>query len=160
MGYIFVRLLTPGLGARTVAALALVAEVIHGAPSRFSDPARYAFALGGKDGHPFPVPLSVYDETLGVLRTAIQRARLGLDDRADALRRLDRESRRLERLVRGGPELEEIVAREWRAATALAGRTVGARTRRAPIARKTPQLDLPLPHPPRAPRTPAERRSR
>src|SRR5262249_4351202 len=57
-------LLTPGVGARTVRALALVAEVVHGAPFRFSDPARFAFAHGGKDGHPFPVPLGVYDETI------------------------------------------------------------------------------------------------
>ena len=71
-------LLTPGLGARTLATLALVAEVIHGAPSRFSDPARHAFALGGKDGHPFPVPLDVYDETLRVLRHAVDAAKLGL----------------------------------------------------------------------------------
>lgn len=142
-------LLTPGLGARTVEALALVAEVVHGAPSRFSDPARYAFALGGKDGHPFPVPLHVYDETLRVLRDAVSRAKLGQDDRSDALRRLDRESRRLERLVDGGPELEEIVAREWRAAPELGGRTVHSRARRRPSAQRTPQLTLPglVPHP-------------
>ena len=82
-------LLTPGVGARTVAALALVAEVIHGAPSRFSDPARFAMAHGGKDGHPFPVPLEVYDQTLSVLSRAMARARLGNDDRLWALARLD-----------------------------------------------------------------------
>jgi hypothetical protein len=57
-------LLTPGVGARTVRALAMVAEVVHGAPYRFTDPARFSFAHGGKDRHPFPVPLRVYDETL------------------------------------------------------------------------------------------------
>src|SRR5204862_7313877 len=61
-------LLTPGLGARTLFALSLVAEVVHGAPSRFTDPARFSLAHGGKDGHPFPVPLAVYDETIGLLR--------------------------------------------------------------------------------------------
>ena len=64
-------LLTPGVGARTVASLALVAEVIHGAPSRFSDPARFSMAHGGKDGHPFPVPLAVYDQTIRVLKQAV-----------------------------------------------------------------------------------------
>jgi hypothetical protein len=90
-------LLTPGVGARTVAALALVAEVIHGAPSRFSDPARFAMAHGGKDGHPFPVPLDVYDKTISVLRQALAHARLGNDDRLWALARLDAQARALER---------------------------------------------------------------
>ncbi|HEV8238499.1 MAG TPA: DUF763 domain-containing protein [Thermoanaerobaculia bacterium] len=89
-------LLTPGVGARTVAALALVAEVVHGTPSRFTDPARFAYAHGGKDGHPFPVPLPVYDRTLAVMRQAITAARLGNDERMAALRRLDGEARRLE----------------------------------------------------------------
>jgi hypothetical protein len=94
-------LLTPGVGARTVAALAFVAEVLYGAPSRFSDPARFAFALGGKDGHPFPVPLAVYDETLCVLRRAVGRARLGLRERLDAIRRIDDQARALEGRVAG-----------------------------------------------------------
>ena len=136
-------LLTPGLGARTVASLALAAEVIHGTPSRFSDPARFSFALGGKDGHPFPVPLHVYDETLRVLRAAVSRAKLGEDDRSDALRRLDRESRRFERLVEGGPGFEEIVAQERRNAAAFGGRTVSARPRRRDTPKTTPQLALP-----------------
>src|SRR5262249_54294646 len=75
-------LLVPGVGARTLFALALVAEVIHGAPSRFADPARFSLAHGGKDGHPFPVPLRVYDQTLRVLKDAIRRAKLGEDERA------------------------------------------------------------------------------
>jgi uncharacterized protein len=89
-------LLTPGVGARTVAALALVAEVVHGAPARFADPARFAYAHGGKDGHPFPVPLPVYDRTIGVLRDAIGAARLGRDEKLAALRRLDAEARRVD----------------------------------------------------------------
>ena len=116
-------LLQPGVGARTVAALALVAEVVHGAPSRFSDPARFSMALGGKDGHPFPVPLHVYDETIRVLRDAVGRARLGLSDRLDAIRRLDAQARLLEGLA-SGPRLETLVALEQRAAAALGGRTV------------------------------------
>jgi hypothetical protein len=70
-------LLTPGVGARTVRALAMVAEVVHGAPCRFTDPARFSLALGGKVSHPFPVPLKVYDETINVLKSAVQKAKLG-----------------------------------------------------------------------------------
>ena len=92
-------LLTPGVGARTVASLALVAEIIHGTPARFSDPARFSFAHGGKDGHPFPVPLRVYDETIRVMKTAVQRAKLGNDDRLAAIQRLDSQARACERIA-------------------------------------------------------------
>ncbi|HJQ82617.1 MAG TPA: DUF763 domain-containing protein [Candidatus Binatia bacterium] len=94
-------LLTPGVGARTMLALAMAAEVIHGAPYRFSDPARFAFALGGKDGHPFPVPVRVYDETIRVLRRAVDAARLPGTDRLAAVRRLDDQARLLERAASG-----------------------------------------------------------
>ena len=70
-------LLLEQLGPRTLQSLALVAEVVHGTPTRFDDPARFAFAHGGKDGHPFPVPLKVYDESIAVLRRALDSARLG-----------------------------------------------------------------------------------
>jgi hypothetical protein len=116
-------LLTPGVGARTVLSLALAAEVIHGAPCRFTDPARFSLAHGGKDGHPFPVPLRVYDETIRVLRAAVDRARLGLDDRAEAMRRLDAEARRLEAAA-GGPSLERFLAEERAASAGYGGRTV------------------------------------
>jgi hypothetical protein len=116
-------LLTPGLGARTVLALAMAAEVVHGTPCRFSDPARFSLAHGGKDGHPFPVPLRVYDETLAVLRRAVDRARLGNDDRLVAIRRLDTEARRLESVARG-PSLETFAAVERTASQAYGGRTV------------------------------------
>jgi hypothetical protein len=94
-------LLVPGVGARTVAALALVAEIVHGAPARFADPARFSFAHGGKDRHPFPVPLRVYDETLRVMKDALARARLGQSDRLAAIRRLDAQARLLERFGEG-----------------------------------------------------------
>jgi hypothetical protein len=116
-------LLTPGLGARTVLALAMAAEVIHGTPCRFGDPARFSLAHGGKDGHPYPVPLRVYDETLAVLRRAVDRARLGEDDRLAALRRLDAESRRLEAAARG-PSVEAFAAEERAASRAYGGRAV------------------------------------
>lgn len=116
-------LLTPGVGARTVFALALAAEVVHGTPARFADPARFSLAHGGKDGHPFPVPVRVYDETLRVLRGAVDRARLGEDDRLAAIRRLDAEARRLE-AVADGPDLETFIDDERRASPGLGGRTV------------------------------------
>ena len=70
-------LLVPGVGPRTVRSLAMVAEIVHGAPYRFADPARFSFAHGGKDRHPFPVPLRVYDQTIEVLKSAVRKARLG-----------------------------------------------------------------------------------
>jgi hypothetical protein len=117
-------LLVPGVGARTVFALAQVAEVLHGAPSRFSDPARFSLAHGGKDGHPYPVPLAIYDETLRVLRGAIDRARLGQDDKLAALRRLDAASRRLEKDASVEYRFEEHVAHERSQSAAWGGRTV------------------------------------
>ena len=116
-------LMVPGVGARTMRALALVAEVVHGAPCRFSDPGRFSLAHGGKDRHPFPVPLKVYDETIGVLKSAVQKARLGRDEELGALRRLDDQSRQVERYVTG-PSLKEIVAGEFDQSHLLGGRSV------------------------------------
>lgn len=104
-------LATPGVGARTVRALALVAEVVHGAPYRFSDPARFSFAHGGKDRHPFPVPTQVYDETIGVLKSAVSKAKLGNDERLEALARLDREARSLEAIL-SGPAINDVLRDE------------------------------------------------
>ena len=116
-------LLTPGVGARTVKALAMVAEVVHGAPYRFSDPARFSLAHGGKDRHPFPVPLKVYDETIRVMKSAVQKGRLGREEELLALKRLDDQSRQLERYVTG-PDLKEIVAGEFKNSAAFDGRSV------------------------------------
>src|SRR5271156_1905447 len=104
-------LLAPGVGARTVRALAMVAEVVHGAPYRFTDPARFSFAHGGKDRHPFPVPLKVYDETVRVLKSAVHAAKLGREEELGALRRLDEQARLLERCA-SGPPVEELIAGE------------------------------------------------
>jgi len=116
-------LLTPGLGPRTLASLALVSEVVHGAPSRFSDPARFSMAHGGKDGHPFPVPLDVYDGTLRVFRSAITASNLGRQDQLEALKRLDQEARRLERYATG-PVSADYMAQERARAHTFGGRTV------------------------------------
>jgi uncharacterized protein len=116
-------LLTPGLGARTVLALATVAEVLHGAPCRFSDPARFSIAHGGKDGHPFPVPLHVYDQTLQVMRAAVDQAKLGRDEKLAAIRRLDEEARRLEQTA-SGPTWDEFESTERDRSSTYGGRTV------------------------------------
>ncbi len=116
-------LLTPGVGPRTVQALAMVAEVMHGAPYRFSDPARFSFAHGGKDRHPFPVPVRVYDETIRVLKSAVVRAKLGREDELSALRRLDAEASRIERHA-AGPGLPALIARERERSAAYGGRSV------------------------------------
>ena len=116
-------LLAPGVGARTVRALAMVAEVVHGAPYRFSDPARFALAHGGKDRHPFPVPLSVYDQTIAVLKSAVQKAKLGREEELGALKRLDDQARLLER-VATGPTVDEHIAQERRDSHLYGGRSV------------------------------------
>jgi uncharacterized protein len=116
-------LLTPGVGSRTVRALALVAEVVHGAPFRFSDPARFSVAHGGKDRHPFPVPIKVYDDTIRVLKSAVHQAKLGHDDELAALQRLDRESRKLEKAATG-PTVEQVIAEERAQSPRYGGRSV------------------------------------
>jgi hypothetical protein len=116
-------LLTPGVGARTVQALAMVAEVVHGAPCRFSDPARFSLAHGGKDRHPYPVPLKVYDETISVLKSAVRKAKLGREEELGAIKRLDAQARRLEATA-SGPSLEGIVAAEFARSHAYGGRSV------------------------------------
>ncbi|MBI1181459.1 MAG: DUF763 domain-containing protein [Alphaproteobacteria bacterium] len=116
-------LLTPGVGARTVRALALVAEVVHGAPCRFADPARFSMAHGGKDRHPYPVPLKVYDQTIRVLKTAVANARLGRDDELAALKRLDDQARGIDRVI-GGPSVDEVIAEERLLSPSYGGRSV------------------------------------
>ena len=115
-------LLTPGVGARTVASLAFVAEVIHGAPCRFKDPARFSLAHGGKDGHPFPVPLKVYDETIAVLKRAVSSAKLGRSERLAAIKRLDDQARLVEQAQ--GPSFAEHIAAERGNSPRYGGRTV------------------------------------
>jgi len=117
---------TPGVGARTLFSLALVAEVVHGAPSRFSDPARFSLAHGGKDGHPYPVPLKVYDETIRIMKRAVDASRLGSTERLSAIRRLDDEARKVERAAKSsrGASFDAFVAEERARSHAYGGRTV------------------------------------
>ena len=116
-------LLTPGVGARTVRALAMVAEIVHGAPYRFSDPARFSLAHGGKDRHPFPVPLKVYDETIRVLKSAVRQAKLGRDEQLAALQRLDAQARTLERASTGA-SFATLIGEERQHSPAYGGRSV------------------------------------
>jgi uncharacterized protein len=109
--------------ARTVQSLAMVAEVVHGAPYRFQDPARFSLAHGGKDRHPYPVPIKVYDETIRVLKSAVRNAKLGHTEELQALRRLDDQARQLERTAEG-PSLEVFIAQERALSPAFEGRSV------------------------------------
>jgi hypothetical protein len=106
-----------------VRALAMVAEVVHGGPYRFTDPARFSFAHGGKDRHPFPVPLRVYDETIRVLKSAVQSAKLGREEELGAFKRLDEQSRLLEHHA-SGPTVDELIAQERERSHFYGGRSV------------------------------------
>jgi hypothetical protein len=116
-------LMTPGVGARTVRALAQVAEIVHGAPYRFSDPARFSVAHGGKDRHPYPVPLKVYDRTIAVMKAAVRRARLGEREELDAIRRLDEQARKLVATATG-PSTEALFSQERARSHEYGGRSV------------------------------------
>ncbi len=131
-------LLVPGVGARTVRSLAMVAEVIHGAPHRFSDPARFSMSKGGKDGAPFPVPLKVYDETIKVLKYAVVKARLGASEELAAIKRLDQQARQVEATATG-PSFHDYVAEEWRRSPEYGGRTVMDDAREKGLAPYPPQ---------------------
>ena len=117
-------LLVEKLGPRTLQSLALIAEVVHGTPTRFTDPARFSFALGGKDGHPFPVPLRTYDESIDVLRRSLDAAKVEHSDKAGGMARLDSFVRAVENRLAPEAAFEEVVARERAISPSLGGRTV------------------------------------
>ncbi|MBC5645575.1 DUF763 domain-containing protein [Parabacteroides sp. BX2] len=117
-------LLLEGVGPRTLQSLTLVSEVIHGTPSRFSDPARFSFAHGGKDGHPFPVPTSVYDETIEVFDKAIRQARLGEKEKSDALKNLSKISQEMEKSYTPSNYFDDWVQHERDTSYKYGGKTV------------------------------------
>jgi uncharacterized protein len=117
-------LLVENLGPRTLQSLALIAEVVHGAPSRFDDPARFSFAHGGKDGHPFPVPLRTYDESIDVLRRSLDAARLGDRDKLDGMARLDRFVRGVDTQRSPEADFDATLAHERSISPSIGGRTV------------------------------------
>ncbi|MGJ1431039.1 DUF763 domain-containing protein [Sphingobacterium spiritivorum] len=117
-------LLLKGMGPRTLQSLALVSEVIHGRPSRFRDPARFSFAHGGKDGHPFPVPLTVYDDTIQTLQNAIQRSRLGNSDKSQAIKSLSQIASRMEEGFTTNDNFDKVIEKERAESWKYGGRTV------------------------------------
>jgi hypothetical protein len=117
-------LLMENLGPRTLQSLALIAEVVHGTPTRFSDPARYSFSLGGKDRHPFPVPLKTYDESISVLRDSLDKAKLGDREKLDGFRRLEKFVQTIEDLYEPMADFDALVAHEKAISRDLDGRSV------------------------------------
>ncbi len=118
-------LLIQGLGPRTLQSLTLVSEVIHGTPSRFKDPARFSFAHGGKDGHPFPVPLKVYDQSIHILKTSIERAKIDRSEKQGALKGLHTTALRLEKGFEPTPgNFDKVIQQERKNAYKYGGMTV------------------------------------
>jgi hypothetical protein len=134
-------LLLEGVGPRTVQSLALVSEVIHGSPSRFRDPARFSFAHGGKDGHPFPVPVKVYDEVIDTLRTAVNRAKIGVNDKNEAIKKLHQIAAGAEKDFAPNSNFEALIEKERRESWKYGGRTVFGNAH-PPRTRKGVQLRL------------------
>ena len=130
-------LLVEKLGPRTLQSLALIAEVVHGAPVRFTDPARFSFAHGGKDGHPFPVPLKTYDESISVLRTALDAAKAGDREKLDGMRRLERFVRGVQDRYQPEADFDAALQHERAISRQIGGRTVlDDRARRRPQSRQ------------------------
>lgn len=117
-------LLTQGLGPRTIQSLTLVSEIIYGTPSRFEDPARFSFAHGGKDGHPFPVPLKVYDESIRVLHESIARSKLGYKDKSECIKRLHKTALEIERNCSPEADFEKTIQHEKKHSKEWGGKTV------------------------------------
>jgi hypothetical protein len=117
-------LMLQGLGPRTLQSLALVSEVIHGTPSRFKDPARFSFAHGGKDGHPFPVPTMVYDETISTLQNALHKAKMGESEKNEAIKRLHKIAENAEKDFTPNANFDKVIAKEREDSWKYGGRTV------------------------------------
>jgi hypothetical protein len=133
-------LLLENLGPRTLQSLALIAEVVHGTPTRFADPARFSFAHGGKDGHPFPVPLKIYDESLAVLRRALHQAKVGDTEKLEGFGRLDRFTRMVEKQAQPKAAFQAVMAHEQAISKSVGGRTVFDDRKSRPIRKQ--QLNL------------------
>ena len=121
-------LLLEGMGPRTLQSMALVSEIIYGTPSRFKDPARFSFAHGGKDGHPFPVPVNIYDKTISILSKAVQKAKIGESDKLYAIRQLGEISRQAEKdfTTHSNPEgnFNELLEKERNESWKYGGKTI------------------------------------
>ena len=117
-------LLIKGLGPRTLQSLALVSEVIHGTPSRFTDPARFAFAHGSKGGRPFPVPTKVYDETIETLRNSVEKAKIGDSDKLTAIKKLTLMAQQSEENFTPNNNFEALLQKEKDDSWKYGGRTI------------------------------------
>lgn len=135
-------LLLQGVGPRTIQSLTLVSEVIHGTSSRFSDPARFSFAHGGKDGHPFPVPTSVYDETIEIFDRSIHLAKLGDKEKSEALRNLSKVSLEMERGFTPNDNFDKIIQKERDESYLYGGRTVSGEAKKPDKPKGGIQLNL------------------
>ena len=132
-------LLLKGIGPRTLQSLTLVSEVIHGTSSRFSDPARFSFAHGGKDGHPFPIPVKVYDETIDVLKKSVEQAKLGRTEKQEAIKNLSKAAQQAEQFFKPENKLNELIEKERNDSWKYGGRTVFGKEKPKP---KENQLSL------------------
>jgi len=135
-------LLLEGLGPRTLQSLVLVSEVIHGTPSRFDDPARFSFAHGGKDGHPFPVPVNVYDEAIQTLETAIRRAKIGHTEKNEAIKSLSKAAQQLEKDFQPNNNFDQLIERERSESWKYGGRTVFGKAQPPVTKKNDTQLSL------------------
>jgi len=135
-------LLLQGVGPRTIQSLALVSEVIHGTPTRFNDPARFSFAHGGKDGHPFPVPLKVYDETIQTLHNAVQKAKIGASEKNVAIKKLHEISSRAEKDFIPSNNLDSVIEKERNNSWKYGGKTVFGDAKPSLHEKKNVQLRL------------------
>jgi hypothetical protein len=135
-------LLLNGVGPRTIQSLTLVSEVIHGTPSRFKDPARFSFAHGGKDGHPFPVPTKVYDETIQTLQTAVHKAKLGATEKTEAIKKLHQIAARAEKDFMPNSNFDELIQKERDDSWKYGGQTVFGKAKPPRQVQKGVQLRL------------------
>ena len=112
-----------GVGPRTLKALAMASEVIHGDATRFDDPARFSFAVGGKDGRPHPIDTKSFDETVEMLQNSVDKSKLGDGDKSTALKRLHNMAVTGE--TKGSPIefLQDLIDHEWKHAESSGGKT-------------------------------------
>ncbi len=112
-----------GVGPRTLKSLAMVSEVVHGDASRFEDPARFSFAIGGKDGRPHPIDTKAMDETIEMLQTSVDKSKLGDKDKSKAIKRLHRACVDNEKGASPISFLEDLMDFEWNHAENNGGKT-------------------------------------
>ena len=130
-------LMLKGLGPRTLQSLTLISEVIYGTPSRFSDPARFSFALGGKSGKPFPVPTKVYDESITALKSAVSNSRIGLSEKKKAIEMLHKIAERAESNFTPNADFNKVIEKERSQSWKYGGMSV-----HHPQKKQSKQLDM------------------